>query len=323
MNGTRPTLALGCAQLGNLFGALDDASARELLEAAWDNGIRTFDTAPHYGLGLSERRLGNFLATLTPAERGEAVVSTKVGRRLRPTPDRAAGDDLAAGFAVPATHERVWDPSPEGVRASLESSLVRLGLDRVDTAYLHDPDEYPATERSVETGIAALAELRDEGLVRAVGTGSKSVAAMLTTLDQPATTAMMVAGRHTLIDRSADADLLPRCLGRGIEVAVAGIYNSGLLATARPSGRFEYAEAPADVVALAERVAAICERHGVDLPTAALQFAGRDESVSRVVVGARTPDQLRTNLERWSAPVPESLWDELAGLDLIGTTVAT
>ncbi|NNM47396.1 aldo/keto reductase [Knoellia koreensis] len=323
MNRTRPTLALGCAQLGNLFEAIDDASARELLELAWDTGVRVFDTAPHYGLGLSERRLGNFLATLTPAERAEAVVSTKVGRLLAPTPDRASATDLEAGFDVPATHERVWDASTDGVRRSLEASLVRLGLDRVDTAYLHDPDEYPATERSVETGIAALAELRDEGLVRAVGTGSKSVAAMLTTLDQPATTAMMVAGRHTLIDRSADADLLPRCLRRGTEVAVAGVYNSGLLATPRPSGRFEYAEAPAHVVALAQRVAATCERHGVDLPTAALQFAGRDESVSRVVVGARTPGQLRTNLERWSTAVPESLWDELAGLELIGTTVAT
>ncbi|PRY52865.1 D-threo-aldose 1-dehydrogenase [Knoellia remsis] len=317
-----PVLALGVAQLGNLFHEVSDADARAVLESAWEAGIRTFDTAPHYGLGLSERRLGAFLGSLDAPERAEALVSTKVGRLLRPTPGRS-GDDLDSGFAVPATHERVWDATAAGIRTSLESSLIRLGLDRVDTTYLHDPDEYPDPEGSIRGGLAALDELRREGLTRVIGTGSKSVAALADSVADERCTALMVAGRWTVIDRSAGAEVLPRAADRGVEVAAAGVYNSGLLATARPSGHFEYAAASPAVVALAERVAGVCESHGVDLPTAALHFAARGEGVTRVVVGARSVEQVRQTLERWNTTVPDALWEDLADAGDVSSLAGT
>ena len=164
------SLGFGAASIGNLFRPVSDEHADAALAAAWGGGIRSFDTAPHYGLGLSERRLGAFLRA---RPRDEFVISTKVGRVLDPNPDFADGDDMQSGFAVPDRAVRRFDPSEAGIRRSLEESLARLGLDRIDIAYLHDPDVYDL-DRGLAEGLPALAKLRDEGVVGAIGIGTNS-----------------------------------------------------------------------------------------------------------------------------------------------------
>jgi D-threo-aldose 1-dehydrogenase len=298
-------LGHGAANVGNLYRAMTDEEARAVLDAAWDCGIRYFDTAPHYGLGLSERRLGAFLAG---KPRAEYVVSTKVGRLLRPSPETADRLDDENQFAVPASLRRVWDFSAAGIRASLQESLERLGLDAVDVLYLHDPDEHDLAA-DLATGVPALAALRDEGLVREVGIGSKSTEALLAAVRTGALDLAMVAGRYTLLEQADE--LVAACREHGVGIVAAAIFNSGLLSTPRPGDRYEYGAVPADVLARAERLAEVCERHGVTLPEAALQFPLREPAVRSIVVGAATPEQVRENARRFAVAIPEALWDEL------------
>ncbi|OXM72429.1 aldo/keto reductase [Amycolatopsis thermalba] len=305
--------ALGAANLGNLYAPMSDEQAHAVLEAAWDSGIRYFDTAPHYGLGLSERRLGAFLAG---KPRAEFVVSTKAGRLLVPDPAGAGRLDEANQFAVPADHRRVWDFSADGVRRSLDDSLTRLGLDSVDVVYLHDPEEYDL-DPALASGLPALAGLRDEGVVRAVGVGSKSVAALAAAARSGIADLLMVAGRFTLLDQSALDEVLPECRARSIGVAAASVFNSGLLATPEPAGRYDYAAAPPDVLVTAREIAAVCAEFGVDLPTAALHFPLRDPAVRAVVAGAATPEEVRQNARRLAATVPAELWTTLRDKGLI------
>ena len=298
-------LGLGAANVGNLYRAMSDEDASAVLEAAWDSGIRSFDTAPHYGLGLSERRLGAFLAT---KPRAEYVVSTKVGRLLRPSPETADRLDDANQFAVSASLRRVWDFSAGGIRASLEESLERLGLSAVDVLYLHDPDEHDLAA-DLESGVPALAALRDEGLVTAVGIGSKSTEALVAAVRTEALDLAMVAGRYTLLEQADE--VVAACRETGVGIVAAAIFNSGLLAKPRPGGRYEYGAVPPALLAKAERIADVCERHGVTLPEAALQFPLREPAVRSVVVGAATPEQVRENARRMAVAIPEALWDEL------------
>ncbi|NUS49905.1 MAG: aldo/keto reductase, partial [Nocardioidaceae bacterium] len=225
-------LGLGAANVGNLYRALSDDEAQAVLQAAWDGGVRTFDTAPHYGLGLSEERLGRFLRT---KPRDDFVLSTKVGRLLRPDPSWTGGDDDAHDFVVPARQHRVWDTSPAGLRRSLEESLERMGLDRVDVVYLHDPERYDL-DRTLDEGLTGLAALREAGLVAEVGVASMDTAALAASARTGVLDRLMVAGRWTLLDRSAAADVLPACREHGVRVVAAAVFNSGLLAPARPSG---------------------------------------------------------------------------------------
>jgi D-threo-aldose 1-dehydrogenase len=298
-------LGYGAANVGNLYRAMSDEEARAVLDAAWECGIRHFDTAPHYGLGLSERRLGAFLAT---KPRAEYVVSTKVGRLLRPSPETADRLDDENQFAVPASLRRVWDFSARGIRASLEESLERLGLDAVDVLYLHDPDEHELAD-DLATGVPALAALREEGLVSAIGIGSKSTEALLAAVRTSALDLAMVAGRYTLLEQ-ADG-VVEACREAGVGIVAAAVFNSGLLSTPRPGGRYEYGAVPAEMLARAERLAEVCARHGVTLPEAALQFPLREPAVRSVVVGAATPEQVRENARRMQVEIPEALWDEL------------
>ena len=298
-------LGYGAANVGNLYRAMSDEDARAVLEAAWESGIRYFDTAPHYGLGLSERRLGAFLAT---KPRADYVVSTKVGRLLRPSPETADRLDDANQFVVPASLRRVWDFSAGGIRASLEESLERLGLSHVDILYLHDPDEHDLAA-DLQAGVPALAALRDEGLVQAIGIGSKSTQALLAAAGTGALDLAMVAGRYTLLEQADE--VVAACRETGVGIVAAAIFNSGLLAKPRPGGRYEYGEVPGELLARAERIAEVCERHGVTLPEAALQFPLREPAVRSVVVGAATPEQVRENARRMEVDIPEALWDEL------------
>jgi len=308
-------LGYGAANVGNLFRELTDEQAWAILDAAWDAGIRYFDTAPHYGLGLSERRLGAFLRT---KPRDEFVISTKAGRLLRPNPDDDGGLDLAADFHVRTTLRREWDFSAEGIRASLDESLERLGLDRVDVLYLHDPERHDL-DLALREAFPALQQLRDEGAVDAVGIGSMVSSALAAAVESADLDLIMIAGRYTLLEQSAADEVLPACHAHGTGVVAASIFNSGLLAKDEPSrdDRYEYGRMPDELWDRLQRVLAVCRAHGVALPAAAVQFTLRDSAVRSVVVGGSRPEQLRRNAELMAVDIPAALWDDLASEGLI------
>jgi len=310
-----PRLGYGAANVGNLYRELSDEAAWDVLETAWDLGVRYFDTAPHYGLGLSERRLGAFLRT---KPREEFVLSTKVGRLLRPNPAGAGTLDLDNDFAVPADLARVWDFSADGIRSSVEESLERMGLDRIDILYLHDPERHDL-DLALREAVPALAALRDEGVVRAIGVGSMDTAALLASARTGALDLLMVAGRYTLAEQPAREEVVPECARQGMGIVTASVFNSGLLARDAPSAdaRYEYGEVPLEVLERVRRIAALCADFGVSLPAAALQYTLRDPVVRSVVVGSSRPEQLRQNVERMLLDIPEALWATLAEEGLV------
>ncbi|MBZ3901570.1 aldo/keto reductase [Streptomyces griseiscabiei] len=303
-------LAYGAAGIGNLFRPVPDEEAAAALDAAWDAGIRTFDTAPHYGLGLSERRLG---AALRGRPRESYTISTKVGRLL--VPADGDGDDLADGFAVPATHLRVWDFSADGVLRSLEASLERLGLDRVDVVLLHDPDDH--AEQALDEAYPALERLRGEGVVGAIGVGMNQSALPARFLRETDIDVVLLAGRYTLLEQTGLADLLPEATDRGRSVLIGGVFNSGLLTDPRPGSTYDYAPAPEPVLERALRLKAVTERHGVPLRAAALRFPLGHPAVASVLTGARSPAEVHDTVEQSRLPVPAALWDELRAEGLL------
>ena len=306
-------IGLGAAQLGNLYRETTEVEVDETVDAAWDGGIRYFDTAPHYGVGLSERRLG---ARLRTRPRDEVVVSTKVGRVLAPSPETAHLRDLE-GFDVPRDVVRRWDFSRDGILRSVEDSLRRTGLDRFDILYLHDPDDHFA--QASGEGIGALIELREQGVVAAVGAGMNAADPLAELIRRADVDVVMCAGRHTLLDDSAATDLLPLALERGVGVVAAGVFNSGLLSRPRPpaDATYDYRPAPPALLARAHAIADVSERHGVTLPDVAVAFALRHPAVVSVVLGARGHRQVTQNLERAHTPIPDDLWRDLAENDLI------
>jgi D-threo-aldose 1-dehydrogenase len=305
-------LSLGCAQLGNLYREVSDEAALATVDAAWELGIRYFDTAPHYGLGLSERRLG---AALTDRPRGEYALSSKVGRLLEPLPVADGLDD--DGYAVPRTHRRVFDFSRDGIRRSFADSLARLGVDRLDIAYLHDPDDH--IPEVLRTGFPALAELRSEGAVTAIGAGMNYSEPLARLVRETDVDVVMLAGRYTLLDQSGLDDLLPTCEERGVAVVAAGVFNSGILARSEPPAhaKYDYADAPTELLERARAIARVCERHGATLPAAAIAFPLAHPAVVDVCVGARSPEQIELNAARYSDDVPTELWLELKAEGLL------
>ena len=309
-----PQLGFGAAQLGNLFHAISDDEAAAAVGAAWDLGVRYFDTAPFYGLGLSERRLGEALAG---RPRNDYLISTKVGRLLEPSPKTA--DHRDETFDVPADHVFRWDFSRDGIRRSLEGSLDRLGLDHIDIVFLHDPDDH--WHDASTSGIRALLELRAEGIVGSIGAGMNQSAMLAEFVRDGLVDVVMLAGRFTLLDQSARHDLLPAAREHGVAVVAAGVYNSGILSqpTVSDDARYHYTPTPAEVRDRARAIAAVCESFGVSLPAAALQFPLRDPAVSSVVVGLRTAQQVADTVARAAAPVPNELWGELERQGLVST----
>lgn len=301
-----PTLGLGAANLGNLYRAMDDPTAYGIVETAWDLGVRHFDTAPHYGLGLSERRLG---AALAGRDRDSYVLSTKVGRLLEPNP-HPTGTDLADFFDVPDDLHRVLDYSGDGVRRSLEASLTRLGLDRIDVVYVHDPDDH--VDAAITGAVPALAALRDEGVIGAVGVGIKQWQAPLRFVEESYVDVVMLAGRWTLLDRTG-LPLLERCLERGVAVVVAAPFNSGVLATDTPpdDAHFDYTRVSQERLFRARELAGVAQTHGTHLPHAALQFPLRHPAVAAVVVGASSAAQVSATVIGMNTDVPQVFWDEL------------
>ncbi|NEA20125.1 aldo/keto reductase [Streptomyces halstedii] len=300
-------LSFGAAAIGNLFTEVDPAQAAAAVDAAWDEGVRSFDTAPHYGLGLSERRLGE---ALRDRPRDAYTVSTKVGRLLEPLPPGTApAHGLSEGFAVAHTHRRRWDFSADGIRRSIEDSLGRLGLDRVDLVYLHDPDDHE--EAAFREGYPALERLRAEGMVGAIGAGMNQTAMLTRFLRDTDVDTVLCAGRYTLLDRSALAALLPEAAARGRAVVVGGVFNSGLLADPRPGATYDYAPAPAHLLERALRIEEVTRRHGVPLRAAALRYPLGHPAVAGVLVGARSPEEVRDAAALLRTPVPDALWEEL------------
>lgn len=305
-------LGFGAAQLGNLYQQTTDAQSHAAVEAAWDGGIRYFDTAPHYGLGLSERRLGTVLAG---KPRDEFVLSTKAGRLLVPNPGGAGHTD--SEFEVPATLRRKWEFSAAGVRRSLEESLERLGLDRVDIVYLHDPDEHG--DEAVSEAFPELVRLREAGVIRAIGAGMNQAPMLTRFIREVDVDVVMVAGRFSLLDPEALRELLPAAAEKGVDVVVAGVYNSGLLSaeTVPEDAKFDYQQAPEELIARARAIAVVCERHGVTLPEAAIAYPLLHPAVASVAIGMRTVAHVASSLERFGASVPDALWSDLQAQGLI------
>jgi D-threo-aldose 1-dehydrogenase len=305
-------MGFGAAPIGNLYTPTDDATAAAAVHAAWDAGVRYFDTAPHYGLGLAEQRLGRALAAYP---REQYVVSTKVGRLLVRNP-APTGSDLRSGmFAVPDTLTRRLDYSGDGVRRSIEESLRRLGLDRIDLALVHDPDDL--VDQTLSEAIPALVELREQGVVGAIGVGMNQWQAPLRMVREADLDAVMLAGRWTLVDRSGEP-LLAECERRGVSVIAAAPYNSGLLAKHWPGddAYFDYGPAPAEMLARARALARVAERHGNTLPQLAMQFPLRHVATASVVVGMRGPEEVASSAARLTARVVADVWTDIEGQDI-------
>jgi D-threo-aldose 1-dehydrogenase len=288
-------LGLGTAPLAGLYEPVDDETAYAVVERAWHLGIRYFDTAPYYGSGNAERRLGS---ALHERPRDEFVVSTKVGRLLRP------GESAWHG-APPL--EAYFDFSHDAALRSLEASLERLGLDRIDIALVHDPDEH--YEEALAGTYRALARLRDEGVVRAVGVGMNQTSLLSRFAREADPDCFLIAGRYTLLDRSAGDELLPLCAERGIAVIAGGVFNSGVLAG---GDTYDYESAPATVLERAAELRTICARHDVPLAAAAVQFPRRHPAVASVLVGCRTPHEVEEDVRLSELELAPELWRELA-----------
>ncbi|GAA0698422.1 aldo/keto reductase [Kitasatospora atroaurantiaca] len=309
-------LGFGASVIGNLYRVTPSFDAAAAIDAAWDASIRYFDTAPHYGLGLSERRLGDALQ-VRPRE--EYVISSKVGRLLVPN-ERPCGADTE-GFAVREDLRRQWDFSRDGVHRSIEETLGRTGLDRLDVVYLHDPDDH--WQQAAEEAIPALADLRDQGVIGAIGAGMNQSAMLTRFLRETAADVVMTAGRYTLLDQSALDDVLPAAQELGKSVVAVGVFNSGLLSQDRPASgmKYDYQDASTDLVQQAQAIADVCEQHGTTLPAAAIAFPFTHPAVVNVTLGMRTADQVERNAELHRRPVPAGLWDHLRAEGLIRADV--
>ena len=298
-------IGLGCAPIGNLFAAVSDTDAAATVDAAWDEGIRLFDTAPLYGHGLSELRLGRALAH---HDRDSYTLSTKVGRLLRPPTDTAPSTMFVGAPSLVPTPAF----SRDDVMRSIEESLERLSLDRLDIVHVHDPDDHES--EALDGAFPALIELREAGVIRAVGCGMNQAEMLDRFVERVDLDCVLLAGRYTLLDRRGADLLLPRCLERGVGVIVGGVFNSGLLIDPDLHQTYDYAPARPDVVKRARSMRAACERHGVGLAAAAIQFALNHPAVCSVVIGARSAAEVHADVGDAQVTIPRALWDELEGL---------
>jgi D-threo-aldose 1-dehydrogenase len=314
-------LGLGGASIGGLFGAVEDAAAEALIEHAWERGVRYFDTAPLYGYGASERRFGRALAHMP---RDMYVLSTKVGRLVRREDQIPPGADIDrqsiggrddAFFVRTEPLRVVFDFTADGVRRSIGESLERLGLDRIDIAFIHDPDEH--WEAAIGQAYPALARLREEGVVGAIGAGMNQASMLARFAREADVDVFLVAGRYTLLDHTALDELLPRCVERGIAVVIGGVVNSGVLVDPRAGSHFDYRPAAPAILERARRLAEVCGRHDVPLHHAAIQFPLAHPAVVSVLAGVRTPGHLDEYPAAMRRRIPAALWEELRAERLI------
>jgi D-threo-aldose 1-dehydrogenase len=306
-------LALGTAPLGGLFNPVSDDDATATVHRALELGIRSFDTAPLYGYGNAERRLGLGLRSV---DRDSVTIETKVGRLLR---EKRDGDGLeldttqfhdgepfytGTGEAIP-----VFDFSYDGAMRSLEESLTRLGVDRVDIALVHDPDDH--VDIALGGAFRALSELRDQGVVGAIGVGTDYSSTGHRVVLEADIDIVLIAGRFTLLDQDALAQLLPAAHDRGVRLFAAGVFNSGVLAAPTDTATFDYVPASVEVIARARRMQSVCARYDVPLAAAALQFPLRHPTVASVLTGARSVDEIDENVRLAALELPDTLWNDL------------
>lgn len=314
-------LGFGGASIGGLFAPVPEAESAATLGRAWDIGVRYFDTAPLYGYGLSERRVG---AALRGRDRGDFVLSTKVGRLIRPVDTIPAGADVDrqaldgqddAFYAETGALRPVFDYGADGVRRSIEESLERLGLDRIDIAFIHDPDDH--WQAAIEGAYPALHRMREEGILGAIGAGMNQSAMLARFAREGDVDVFLLAGRYTLLDQEALPELLPLCVRRGIAIVLGGVMNSGILAGPAAGSRFDYRPADAALVERARRLEAICGRHGTSLKAAAIQFPLAHPAVVSLVAGVRKVAHLDDYPAMMRTRIDPDLWVELRSEGLI------
>ena len=320
-------LGLGAASIGGLFRSADPGESAATIDRAWDLGIRYFDVAPLYGYGTAERRLG---ASLGDHPRDEYVLSTKVGRLVRTTEQVAPGADIDrqaldgrddAYYADVAGRRIVFDYSADGVARSIDESLERLGVDRIDLVLIHDPDDH--WQAAIDEAYPALHRLREQGIVRAIGAGMNQSAMLARFARETDMDAFLVAGRYTLLDQEALPELLPLCLERGISVLIGGVMNSGVLADPRAGAHFDYGPAGPEVLDRARGLAVACERRGVPLRAAAIQFPLAHPAVAGLIAGVRRVEHLEEYPEFMRWQIPPGLWDDLRAEGLIAADAPT
>jgi D-threo-aldose 1-dehydrogenase len=326
--GLRTTrFGLGGASIAGLYDPVAEADAIALVRHAWSTGVRSFDVAPLYGYGAAERRVGLALAGF---ERASYVISTKVGRLVREPDAVGDGDDIdeqrpgqGGDGLYPGAGDRriVFDYSFDGVMCSVEESLDRLGLDHVDIAYIHDADHH--LDEALTGAYPALHRLREQGVVRSIGAGMVRSAPLARLVRETDMDVVMIAGRYTLLDQEAADELLPLCAERGVSVMVAGVMNSGVLADPVAAPRLDYAPAPQAVVERAGRLSATCDRYGVSLRTAAIQFPLAHPAVTGLIAGVRTAAHLDEYPAAMRASIQPALWDDLRSEGLISDRVPT
>jgi D-threo-aldose 1-dehydrogenase len=312
LNVTR--LSIGTAPIGNLLSEVSEEDAAAAIGSAFESGVRYIDTAPFYGYGLAEQRAGRGLAGLP---RDDFVVSTKVGRLIRPgkrTGSQIYGDNQSFYLA---NDEMccVRDYSYDGVMRSHEESLVRLGLDRVDILHIHDPDDH--FEAASDGAYKALAKLRSDGTIKAVSAGMNQWEMLSRFMDIGDFDCFLLAGRYTLLDQTALPEFMPKCVKNGVSVIIGGVYNSGLLADPRPGITFNYVEAPKELIDRALQIEAVCKRHSVPLKAAAIQFPLGHPAVATILTGVRSKEEYQENERLFRHPIPDDLWAELKAEGLL------
>jgi D-threo-aldose 1-dehydrogenase len=305
-------ISLGCAPLAGLYSAVAPEVAEAALHAALDAGITYFDTAPHYAVGLSETRTGAVLSTVP---RDSFRISTKVGRLLEPGRTR---HDIFED--APDLHSS-FDFSADGVRRSLEASLARLGLDRVDIVYVHDPDNH--MDQALAEAFPVLRQWRDEGVVRAIGAGMNHASPLTRIVREADVDVVLLAGQYTLLDQTGLEELFPACEQHNVRVTAAAVFNSGVLANPSDDATFFYSPAAPEIIERARRMQAVCYRHGATLAAAAMQFPAGHPVVETVLVGMRSPDEIATNVAAFNTPVPSEVWSELKSEGLLPAYVPT
>ena len=315
-------MGMGTAPLGNLYRAISEKDAQSTLEAAWKAGIRYFDTAPFYGLGISENRLNTFFRG---HKRRDYVVSTKVGRLLKVCkPGERAG--IGKFFDTPSRKE-IFDYTYDGIMRSLDSSLERLGLDHIDILYVHDVDVFTHGSEAIRdahvktlmgSGYKALQKLRDEKVIKVFGAGINEWQVCEILLAQGDFDMFLLAGRYTLLEQEALNSFLPLCEKRGIGIVLGGPYNSGILATgAKPGALYNYDPAPKNILNRVSKIEAVCKAHKVKLPEAALRFPVKHPSIVSVIPGMVDPKQVALNVKTLGAKIPKAFWKDLKAQDLM------
>lgn len=298
-------LSLGTAAIGGLYTSVSDEDCTETILTAVDNGINFIDTAPHYGKGTSERRIGRALAG---RDRSTFVISTKIGRLL--VPSTTDIDDFF--MDADNTVERKFDFSASGVRQSLEGSLQRLGMDSVEVLFIHDPDEN--ADAAIIEAFPELERMRSEGIIKAIGVGMNQCETPTRVIKETDIDMVLIAGRYSLLDQRALIELLPTAVERNVDIIAAGVFNSGILANPVKGATYDYVPASDELLAKAVRIREVLDGYGVSLTSAALQFPLRHPAVKSVLVGCRSAAEVKRNIEAFNTPIDNKVWDDLVSV---------